>query len=207
MVLTAEDLWVSNRKHTLGGVYFGKRYVDDLRVVTEILFNQQTRSLSITLMRLLFSCLSYPTCWSFTKELDHAAHQLNETDSVGHKLFGGYCGQDHLLPFRTEKLSCPAPMVLGHCSRESRSPPIYESLAAILQWGFLRLRNGRLSIVTSVIHRLWEEGYLKQWSFWPLSFLLATLAFRHRLKHGTNHAGVQTPCVCYRSKMAGTTDS
>nr|AOE11727.1 hypothetical protein [uncultured bacterium] len=40
------------------------------------------------------------------------------------KVYGGYCSVDHLFPFRTEKLSTFAPMVLGF--RESRSPPFFE---------------------------------------------------------------------------------
>ena len=107
-----------------------------LRII-QTLFNQQTRSLYLYEWRYV-SCLSYPTCWSFTKETNHAS-VTEWSYRVDYKLFGGYCGQDHLLPFRTEKLSCPAPMVLGHWSRESRSPPIFESLIATLRWGFLHL--------------------------------------------------------------------
>ena len=49
---------------------------------------------------------------------------------------GGYSVGDHLFPFRTEKLSPTAPMVLR--KRESRSPPSYfqvEALPAILLGG------------------------------------------------------------------------
>ena len=46
------------------------------------------------------------------------------------KDFGGYCGQDHLLPFRTEKLSCPAPMVLGLDPGRVGRRQFYESLIA-----------------------------------------------------------------------------
>ncbi len=42
-------------------------------------------------------------------------------------ILGVYCGEVHLLPFRTEKLSPPAQMVLGN--RESMSMPLLKSKA------------------------------------------------------------------------------
>nr|ADI20277.1 hypothetical protein [uncultured Sphingobacterium sp. EB080_L08E11] len=51
------------------------------------------------------------------------------------KVYGGYRSVDHLFPFRTEKLSTLAPMVLGF--RESRSPPFFRPNLVLLGWVFL----------------------------------------------------------------------
>jgi hypothetical protein len=46
------------------------------------------------------------------------------TLSIFQSFLGDYCGEVHLFPFRTEKLSSPAQMVLAK-SRESMSSPIF----------------------------------------------------------------------------------
>ena len=47
---------------------------------------------------------------------------------------GGYCAGAHLFPFRTEKLSPAAPMILHHCGKVGRRPPLTEK--AHLSMGF-----------------------------------------------------------------------
>lgn len=53
-----------------------------------------------------------------------------------HMILGVYSDEVHLLPFRTEKLSPSAQMVLGN--RESMSTPLLTKSPAIL-WGFFCL--------------------------------------------------------------------
>ena len=55
---------------------------------------------------------------------------------IASKIIGGYCNGVHLLPFRTEKLSPLAPMVL--LLWKSRSPPFFMA-PAIYCGGFFYL--------------------------------------------------------------------
>ena len=41
---------------------------------------------------------------------------------------GGYCAGAHLFPFRTEKLSPAAPMILHPCGKVGRRPPLTKTL-------------------------------------------------------------------------------
>jgi hypothetical protein len=56
---------------------------------------------------------------------------------------------DHLFPFRTEKLSTLAPMVLGF--RESRSPPFFRPNLVLLGWVFLCAKNSDNKLRFSVV--------------------------------------------------------
>ena len=48
---------------------------------------------------------------------------------------GGYCAGAHLFPFRTEKLSPAAPMILHPCGKVGRRPPLTKTLT-LLASGF-----------------------------------------------------------------------
>ena len=54
---------------------------------------------------------------------------------------GGYCAGAHLFPFRTEKLSPAAPMILHPCGKVGRRPPTARALAPDRCQGPSRYRN------------------------------------------------------------------
>ena len=71
---------------------------------------------------------SYPDCQFLLKKLSASLpppFQGESKGSGGSKVYGGYSKWVHLFPFRTEKLSHLALMVLGHSPWESRSLPFF----------------------------------------------------------------------------------